>query len=229
MFVDTFLIFDHVTHRIKIVSHARPDGDVDSAYQSAVGKIDDLVNRLERPFDHHQPLTTPDTPREPAEFSSNFTREEFEANVEKARQYIIAGEAIQIVLSQRLSRRTNAHPFNIYRALRSINPSPYMFFLDLKDFQVIGSSPEILVRAVDGTVTTRPLAGTRPRGKTPAEDAQLEKELRNDEKERAEHIMLVDLGRNDIGRERSGDSQGQRTYGGGTLLSCHASGHQCGR
>ncbi|MDH5696874.1 MAG: anthranilate synthase component I [Dehalococcoidia bacterium] len=200
MFVDTLLIFDHVTHRIKIVSHARPDGDVDSAYQAAVGKIDDLVNRLEQPFEHCQHITTLDTPTEPAEISSNLTREEFEANVEKARQYIIAGEAIQIVLSQRLSRRTNAHPFNIYRALRSINPSPYMFFLNLKDFQLIGSSPEILVRAVDGTVTTRPLAGTRPRGKTPAEDARLEKELRSDEKERAEHIMLVDLGRNDIGR-----------------------------
>ncbi len=200
MFVDTLLIFDHVTHRIKIVSHARPDGNIDSAYRAAVGKIDDLVNRLEQPLVHHQPIATPEAPVEPAKISSNFTREEFEASVEKARQYIIAGEAIQIVLSQRLSRRTNAHPFNIYRALRSINPSPYMFFLDLKDFQIIGSSPEILVRAVDGTVTTRPLAGTRPRGKNRFDDERLEKELRNDEKERAEHIMLVDLGRNDIGR-----------------------------
>ena len=200
MFVDTLLIFDHATHKIKIVSHARPDGDVDSAYQAAVGKIEDLVNRLEQPVEHRQHITTLDTPTEPAEISSNLTREEFEANVEKARQYIIAGEAIQIVLSQRLSRRTNAHPFNIYRALRSINPSPYMFFLDLKDFQIIGSSPEILVKAVDGTVTTRPIAGTRRRGKTPLEDAQLEEELRNDNKERAEHMMLVDLGRDDIGR-----------------------------
>jgi len=200
MFVDTLLIFDHVTHRIKIVSHARPDGDVDSAYQAAVRKIDVLVNRLEQPFEHCQPITTLDTPTEPAEISSNFTRDEFEANVEKARQYIIAGEAIQIVLSQRLSRHTNAHPLNIYRALRGINPSPYMFFLDLKDFQIIGSSPEILVRAVDGTVTTRPIAGTRPRGKSPAEDVQLEEELRSDEKERAEHMMLVDLGRTEIGR-----------------------------
>jgi len=200
MFVDTLLIFDHATHKIKIVSHARPDGDVDSAYQAAVGKIEDLVNRLEQPLKHRQHITTPDTPTKPAEISSNLTREEFEANVEKARQYIITGEAIQIVLSQRLSRRTNAHPFNIYRALRSINPSPYMFFLDLKDFQIIGSSPEILVKAVDGTVITRPIAGTRRRGKTPLEDAQLEEELRNDNKERAEHMMLVDLGRDDIGR-----------------------------
>jgi anthranilate synthase component 1 len=200
MLVDTLLIFDHAANKIKIVSHARPDGDADSNYQTAIQKIEDLAKRLEEPLKHHQHLTAPGTSAEPAKISSNLTRAEFEANVEKARQYITEGEAIQIVLSQRLSRRTGAHPFSIYRALRGINPSPYMFFLDLKDFQIIGSSPEILVRAVDGTVTTRPLAGTRPRGKTPAEDRQLEEELRNDEKERAEHIMLVDLGRNDIGR-----------------------------
>jgi anthranilate synthase component 1 len=199
MFVDTLLIFDHATNKIKVVSYARPDGDADSTYRKAARKIDDLVKRLEQPLElNHQPKA--DTPSEPAEVSSNLTREEFEANVTKARQYITEGEAIQIVLSQRLSRRTNAHPFNIYRALRDINPSPYMFFLDLKDFQLIGSSPEILVRAVNGTVTTRPLAGTRPRGKTKLEDKRLEEELRADEKERAEHIMLVDLGRNDIGR-----------------------------
>ena len=199
MFVDSLLIFDHANNKIKILSHARPDGDAENAYQAAIGKIEELVNRLAQPLKNPQPPKL-NTPAEPAEISSNLTREEFEANVEKARQYITEGEAIQIVLSQRLSRRTKAHPFDIYRALRGINPSPYMFFLDLKDFQLIGSSPEILVRAVNGTATTRPLAGTRPRGKTPAEDKRLEKELRNDEKERAEHIMLVDLGRNDIGR-----------------------------
>jgi anthranilate synthase component 1 len=198
MFVDSLLIFDHATHKIKVVSHGRPEGDRDSAYQAAVRKIDELINRLGQPLDPPPPAL--EAPAEPAQTHSNFTRKKFEANVEKARQYITAGEAIQVVLSQRLSRRTNAHPLNIYRALRGINPSPYMFFLDLKDFQLIGSSPEILVKAVNGTLTTRPLAGTRPRGKTPAEDARLEKELRNDEKERAEHIMLVDLGRNDIGR-----------------------------
>jgi anthranilate synthase component 1 len=200
MFVDTLLIFDHATHKIKIISHARPDSDADSAYQAAVGKIDDLVNRLEQPLKRSQPTEMLGEPAKPPETVSNLTRAEFEAAVEKARKYIIAGEAIQIVLSQRLSRRTNAHPLTIYQALRSINPSPYMFFLDMQDFQLIGSSPEILVRAVKGTVTTRPLAGTRPRGKTPAEDERLEKELRSDEKECAEHIMLVDLGRNDIGR-----------------------------
>jgi anthranilate synthase component 1 len=199
MLVDSLLIFDHAANKIKIVSHARPDGDADSTYQTAVEKIDDLAKRLEKPLKHPRSRTS-DTPAEPAEISSNLTREEFEANVEKARQYITEGEAIQIVLSQRLSRRTKAHPFDIYRALQGINPSPYMFFLNLKDFQLIGSSPEILVRAVGGTATTRPLAGTRPRGKTPDEDRRLEEELRNDEKEQAEHIMLVDLGRNDIGR-----------------------------
>jgi anthranilate synthase component 1 len=197
MFVDTLLIFDHTTNKIKIVSHARPDGDADSTYQAAIRKIDELVKRLEQP--HPKPLKS-GGPAEPAGVSSNLSREEFEANVTKAKQYITEGEAIQIVLSQRLSRHTKAHPFDIYQALRGINPSPYMFFLDLKDFQIIGSSPEILVRAASGTVTTRPLAGTRPRGKTPVEDKRLEEELRADEKERAEHIMLVDLGRNDIGR-----------------------------
>jgi anthranilate synthase component 1 len=194
MLVDTLLIFDHANNRIKIVSCARPGGD--SAYQQATEKIDDLIKRLEQPLEQPPKYTL----AEAAQIHSNLTREEFEANVAKARQYITEGEAIQIVLSQRLSKRTNAQPLDIYKALRAINPSPYMFFLDFKGFQLIGSSPEILVRAVNGTATTRPLAGTRPRGKTPDEDRRLEKELRSDEKERAEHIMLVDLGRNDIGR-----------------------------
>ena len=132
--------------------------------------------------------------------SSNFSKEEFEASVLKIKQYITAGEAIQVVLSQRLAQPTDVAPFEIYRALRTINPSPYMFFLDFTDFHIIGASPEILVRVEDGIVMTRPLAGTRPRGKSLAEDARLEQELRSNEKERAEHIMLVDLGRNDIGR-----------------------------
>jgi anthranilate synthase component 1 len=196
IFVDSLLIFDHAIRKIKIISHARPGGDM--AYQAATRRIDELVSRLEQKADPESP--PPEAAAAPAETHSNFTREEFETKVEKARQYIIAGEVIQVVLSQRLSRRTSAHPLNIYRALRSINPSPYMFFLDFKDFQLIGSSPEILVKDINGTVTTRPLAGTRPRGKTSEEDIRLEEELRNDEKERAEHIMLVDLGRNDIGR-----------------------------
>jgi len=198
MFVDTMLVFDHVTHKIKVLSHVHLDGDIERAYQKAMDKIDNLVDRLNQPLkpSQHTKVTTPFRNNS----SSNFSREEFEASVLKIKQYVTAGEAIQVVLSQRLAQPTNVSPFEIYRALRTINPSPYMFFLDFNDFYIIGTSPEILVRVEEGTVMTRPLAGTRPRGKSPAEDIMLEQELRNDEKERAEHIMLVDLGRNDIGR-----------------------------
>ena len=200
MFVDTLLVFDHVTHKIKVLSHVRLDGDIDKAYQQAVDKIDILVDRLHQPLSLSQHARATRRPGNKHRLSSNFSREEFEAGVRKIKQYITAGEAIQVVLSQRLAQPTTVAPFEIYRALRTINPSPYMFFLDCNDFHIIGASPEILVRVEDGMVTTRPLAGTRPRGETPAEDVRLEQELRSDEKERAEHIMLVDLGRNDIGR-----------------------------
>jgi anthranilate synthase component 1 len=200
MFVDTVLIFDHVTHKIKILSHVHLDGDIKESYQKAVDKIDGLINRLNRPLQPSRqmngdiPVSGEVTP------SSNFTRKDYEAVVTRIKRYITAGEVIQVVPSQRLSQPTTAAPFDIYRALRTINPSPYMFYFDFTDFYIIGASPEILVRVEDGMVTTRPLAGTRPRGKSPAEDEMLERELRSDEKERAEHIMLVDLGRNDIGR-----------------------------
>jgi anthranilate synthase component 1 len=200
MFTDTLLIFDHVTHKIKVLSHVHLDGDIEEAYAQAVNRIDDLVNRLKQPLPAEQPGKLSKSDVSICQPVSNFTREEFKTAVDKARDYIVAGEAIQVVLSQRMSQPTSVSPFAIYRALRSINPSPYMFFLDCKDFHIIGASPEILVRVEDGTVMTRPLAGTRPRGSTPAEDAGLEQELRSDEKERAEHIMLVDLGRNDIGQ-----------------------------
>ncbi len=200
MFVDTVLIFDHVTHKIKVLSHVHVDGDVEKAYREAVSRIDRMVDRLNQPLKPRQQMNAEGAPAGKSEFSSNFTRQEYEVAVEKIKRYITAGEAIQVVPSQRLSQSTQAPPFEIYRALRTINPSPYMFYFDFNDFQIIGASPEILVRVEDGMVTTRPLAGTRPRGKTPAEDDALEQELKNDEKERAEHIMLVDLGRNDIGR-----------------------------
>ncbi len=200
MFVDTMLVFDHVTHKIKVLSHVRLDGDIDKAYQAAVDKIDDLIGRLCQPLKTNQ-RTKPVIPlANGSMLASNFSRDEFEASVLKVKEYITAGEAIQVVLSQRLAQPTGATPFEIYRALRTINPSPYMFFLDFTDFHIIGASPEMLVRVEDGMVMTRPLAGTRPRGKNATEDIRLEEELRNDEKERAEHIMLVDLGRNDIGR-----------------------------
>jgi anthranilate synthase component 1 len=158
------------------------------------------VERLRAPLPNGPNVKIPKPPARCSEPVSNFTREGFEAAVDKVKDYISKGDAIQVVLSQRMAQRTDANPFDIYRALRSVNPSPYMFFLDCKEFHIIGSSPEILVRVENGDVTTRPLAGTRPRGKTLAEDAFLETELKNNEKERAEHIMLVDLGRNDIGR-----------------------------
>ncbi len=198
MFYDTLVIFDHVTHSIKVVSHVRPGGDISAAYREATGKIEEIITRLRRPLEP-QPAVTGGRPVIP-EMTSNFTQPEFEAAVMRIKEYISAGDAIQVVLSQRMARPTGAAPFDIYRALRSVNPSPYMFYLDFEEFQIIGASPEMVVRVEDGAVMTRPLAGTRPRGRTPEEDAALEKELHADEKERAEHIMLVDLGRNDIGR-----------------------------
>jgi anthranilate synthase component 1 len=197
MLADTLLVFDHVTHKIKVVSHARLDGDVDTAYREAICKIDDLVNRLEQPMPSAiRKNAAPDK----SKLSSNFSQTEFEAVVSQAKEYIYAGDVIQAVLSQRLSRRTCADPFAIYRALRSINPSPYMYYLHLGDFYIAGASPELLVRVEDGTASTHPIAGTRRRSKDATEDLALEEELRHDEKERAEHTMLVDLGRNDIGR-----------------------------
>ena len=198
IFTDTLLIFDHVTHKIKVLSLVRLDGDVEKSYREAICKIDNLVKQINQPL--VIPLSDTPAPDSRSTFSSNFTGEEFAERVRQIKQYVADGEAIQVVLSQRLSRPTTVAPFEVYRALRSINPSPYMYYLDFEDFQIIGTSPEILVRVENGSVMTRPLAGTRPRGKTPDEDAKLALELCNDEKERAEHIMLVDLGRNDIGR-----------------------------
>jgi anthranilate synthase component 1 len=197
MLADNLLVFDHLTHKIKVVSHAHLDGDIESAYREATRKIDSLVARL------HQPTPTPPPPpaRSPAPpASSNLTRARFEAGVAQAKEHIYAGDIIQAVLSQRLARPVKAHPFALYRALRSLNPSPYMYYLHLDDFHIVGSSPELLVRVEDGIVSTHPIAGTRPRGMSPAQDIALAEELKHDEKECAEHIMLVDLGRNDIGR-----------------------------
>ncbi len=197
MLVDSMLVFDHVTHKIMIVSHVCLEGDIEANYQKAVDTINDLLTRLEKGVPRD---TSPESTLPCLEPVSNFSRVDFEASVAKLKQYIEAGEAIQVVISQRLAKKTSARPFDIYRALRSINPSPYMFFLEFNQFQVIGASPEILARVEDGIVTTRPLAGTRKRGKNSSQDQQMEQELLADEKERAEHIMLVDLGRNDIGR-----------------------------
>ncbi len=200
MCTDTLLIFDHVTHKIKVMSYVRLDGNIGESYRQAVDRINSVIERLRSPVETDRWTGNGRSPVKSGGFTSNFTRQKFEESVSKIREYITAGEAIQVVPSQRLSQPTGAPPFEIYRALRSINPSPYMYYLNLKDFQIVGTSPEILVRVEDGTVMTRPLAGTRRRGKDATEDKALEEELRHDEKERAEHIMLVDLGRNDIGR-----------------------------
>jgi anthranilate synthase component 1 len=197
MLADTLLVFDHLTHKIKVVSHAHLDGDVETAYRDAIRKIDGLADRLEQPIPPEAPKNVPTTK---SDVSSNFSQAEFEAVVSQAKEYIYAGDIIQAVLSQRLARTTHASPFAIYRALRSINPSPYMYYLHLGDFYIVGASPELLVRVEDGMVSNHPIAGTRRRGRDVAEDLALEEELKHDEKECAEHIMLVDLGRNDIGR-----------------------------
>jgi anthranilate synthase component 1 len=200
LFTDTLLVFDHLMHKIKVVSHVHLDGNVEESYSRAVGKIEDLVQRLRQPVKSPRNGEGPSGGSVPTEITSNMSRERHEAIVNQAKQYIYDGEIIQAVLSQRLSRRISAHPFDIYRALRTVNPSPYMYYLHLDDCYIVGSSPELLVQAENGRLTYHPLAGTRPRGDTDEENAALEAELRADEKERAEHIMLVDLGRNDIGR-----------------------------
>ncbi|MCL5104272.1 MAG: anthranilate synthase component I [Armatimonadetes bacterium] len=196
IFTDTILIFDHVRHKIRVVCNAKIDGDPDKAYGDAVARIDSLIEQLRQPLE----VTYENRQASAPEVTSNFTQGEFGDAVLKCKEYIAAGDVIQVVLSQRFSTKVTAEPFDVYRALRSLNPSPYMYYLSYGDTKLIGSSPEILVTEERGNVTIRPIAGTRPRGKTPDEDVALERELLKDEKERAEHIMLVDLGRNDIGR-----------------------------
>ncbi len=198
IFTDTILIFDRVRHTIKIVSNAHVTDDVDSAYRDAVRKIELIEDRLRKPLAPKPAEMNPASADIP--FRSNMSQKEFESIVKKAKDYIRAGDVIQVVLSQRLEADIEASPFSIYRALRSVNPSPYMFYLQFGDVYMVGSSPEIHVRCEDKVVEVRPIAGTRPRGCDEEEDCKLEKELLADPKERAEHIMLVDLGRNDIGR-----------------------------
>ena len=200
LIADQLLIFDRVAQTITVLVNAFLDGAADPAevYEDAVGEIERLVSLLEQPSEHH-PVSLPDEVP-PVPFESNVAKEKFSANVLKAKEYITAGDIIQVVGSQRFSTPVKASPIDVYRAVRSVNPSPYMFLLELDGFSLVGASPEIHVRCEDGRVEIRPIAGTRRRGKTDAEDAALEKELLADPKERAEHVMLVDLARNDIGR-----------------------------
>ncbi|OGW75468.1 MAG: anthranilate synthase component I [Omnitrophica bacterium RBG_13_46_9] len=197
---DTILIFDHVDHKIKVVSNAFVGKNPSASYDEAVKKIEGLVRRLSK-SEKSMPLVR--KPRKSGINSSvvsNLTKPQFTRIVERAREYIRSGDIIQVVLSQRFKRGFNCDPFDIYRALRSINPSPYMFYLKFGKLKLIGASPEIMVRCEDRKAELRPIAGTRRRGRDEREDNFMMKDLLSDPKEKAEHIMLVDLGRNDIGR-----------------------------
>jgi anthranilate synthase component 1 len=200
LFTDTLLIFDNVAQKIKVVANAHVQGTGDAAikraYADATARIERMIARLRRP------LRRPPARRRrtPISFTPTMSRADFEKMVMRTKEYIRAGDVVQAVVSQRWDARIQTRPFEIYRALRVINPSPYMYYLRIGGVELVGSSPEILVRCEDGVVSVRPIAGTRRRGATEEQDRQLEQELLADEKERAEHVMLVDLGRNDIGR-----------------------------
>ena len=194
-----FAIFDNVNDELSLVTPVYPAGDVSAevAWERAQRRLEEAETLLERPLPHPPPPVMLPDPPAPA---SNFSKEAFVAGVQRCKDYIAAGDAFQIVLSQRFSVPFALPPFALYRALRRINPAPFLFFLDFGGFSVVGSSPEVLVRLRDGVVTIRPLAGTKPRGATHEEDQALEAALLADPKERAEHLMLLDLGRNDVGR-----------------------------
>jgi anthranilate synthase component 1 len=200
LIADELLIFDRVSQTIQVLVNAivEPGEDIEAAYDDAIAEIERLVALLEQPCQYTPATVPPDVPS--LAFSSNMPRERFLQNVLAAQQYIRAGDIIQVVGSQRFSTPVKASALDVYRATRSINPSPYMFLLELDDFSLVGASPEIHVRCEDRRVEIRPIAGTRPRGRSPEEDARNERELLADPKERAEHVMLVDLARNDIGR-----------------------------
>jgi anthranilate synthase component I len=199
MLTDTLFVFDHLKHRIATVANAHVNGDAETAYALAISKIEEMLGRLAEPVARIKPITFKESLSETAP-ASTFSENGFRAVVSAARRKIIEGDILQVVLSQRFSKEIEAPAFDIYRALRTVNPAPYMYYLSLKDFQIAGSSPEPLVRIEGDKVMTRPIAGTRSRGTDAAENARLEEELLGDRKEKAEHIMLVDLGRNDLGR-----------------------------
>lgn len=206
MLADTILIFDNLKQTIKIVTNVHTEGkNLTEAYREAEERISDIVFDLKKTESRSVEFRSVDSNLQnsylmPESFISNFKKEDFLNAVSKTKEYIKAGDIFQLVLSQRFGIKSDANPIDIYRALRMINPSPYMYYLDTGDAQLVGSSPEILVRLEDGEINLRPIAGTRRRGNTEAEDLTLENELKKDPKEIAEHIMLVDLGRNDVGK-----------------------------
>ena len=199
MVSDLLVVFDHMRHELTLMAYAFLDGgsDVDAAYARAAGAIAEVRERLRGPVPAPPPR---DPPAGETAFTSNMSREQFEGNVRRIIEYIYAGDAFQVVPSQRFSAPSPVEPFSIYRGLRTINPSPSMYFIDFGDFQIAGASPEPLVKVTGRRVETRPIAGTYPRGASEEEDRRQADELLQDPKERAEHLMLVDLGRNDLGR-----------------------------
>ena len=200
MVSEEVLVFDNLAGTIRLVVNVDPA--VEGALESSLERLDDLVARLPQPMAPlpEVSLAAADSAKLEAEAESDFSRENYEEAVNKVKEYVLAGDVMQVVPSQRMSIPFDAPPLNLYRALRNLNPSPYMYYLDLDDFHIVGSSPEILARLEKGLVTVRPIAGTRRRGYTEEEDRALEEELLADPKEIAEHLMLIDLGRNDVGR-----------------------------
>ncbi|MBM4322966.1 MAG: anthranilate synthase component I [Deltaproteobacteria bacterium] len=198
MITDTLLVIDNVRQKVKVIFNTYLDGQkpLEETYLEAQEKIEKIIVNIQSPA----PASPMQKPFFPSPLHSNFSREDFMKGVERAKEYIKAGDVIQVVLSQRFSTEVHCDPFDIYRALRSINPSPYLFYLKMGDTTLLGASPEVMVRLEGREIELRPLAGTRRRGKSPEEDLAIKKDLLLDEKERAEHIMLVDLGRNDVGR-----------------------------
>ncbi len=198
MFTDGLVVFDHLLHTVTVIANVYAEEDLEASYRRAAETIAEVRWRLEGPVP--RPSRPPMPGRRAPEFQSNMPRQQFEAMVSRIIEYVYAGDAFQVVPSQRWSAPVPVEAFSIYRGLRAVNPSPYMYFLDFGDFEIAGASPEPLITVAGRRVSTRPIAGTRPRGSSPDEDAALARELLADEKERAEHVMLVDLGRNDLGR-----------------------------
>lgn len=200
-FYNEMVIFDHINKTVLVISHADSQADdLQQEYQAACQRVDQICDRLKQPVTQLSLLDIVREGKATLPWKSNFEKESFKTAVEKCKEYITAGDIFQVVLSQRLELETKAKPLDIYRSLRVVNPSPFMFLLNTPNCQLVGSSPEIMVRAEDGRVTVRPLAGTRPRGASEQEDQELAEDLLADPKERAEHVMLIDLARNDVGR-----------------------------
>ncbi len=196
MLSNDVVVFDTLRGSLFVVTHVDPAKD--NAYENAHSRIDQLIEKLKKPTRH--PDSGPQREVQESDFKSGFQQPEFEQAVDSIKDYVLAGDVMQVVISQRMTIPFEAPPINLYRALRCLNPSPYMYFLNMGDFHIVGSSPEILARLDHGTVTVRPIAGTRRRGKTEEDDQAMEQDLLNDPKEIAEHLMLIDLGRNDVGR-----------------------------